>query len=82
MAPRTRRPVQLAPAPVIRDAKWQTPIEIDPFSVAVEDKVALLLAANESALKGGARFVNSAMFFLREDRAYANSDGSYIEQTI
>jgi TldD protein len=52
---------------------WRGPwIETDPFDVAIEDKVAMLLEANEAALKvvdpNNQRrgFVNSSMFFLRE----------------
>ncbi|HEY2064446.1 MAG TPA: TldD/PmbA family protein [Gemmatimonadaceae bacterium] len=76
------RPVVLAPATAVKDGVWRTPIEIDPFSVSVEDKVGLLLAANAAALKQGARFVNSNMFFLREEKTFASTDGSYIVQTI
>ncbi|HEX8429940.1 MAG TPA: TldD/PmbA family protein [Longimicrobium sp.] len=77
------RPVQLAPAEVHRDATWRSPIETDPFDVAIEEKVALLLAANEAALKvAGARFVTSSMFFVREEKTFASTDGSFITQTI
>ncbi|MDB4886415.1 MAG: peptidase modulator of gyrase [Gemmatimonadetes bacterium] len=76
------RPVVLAPVTPTPDGTWRTPIEIDPFSVPVEDKVGLLLAANAAALKAGARFVNSSMFFLREEKTFASTDGSYIVQTI
>ena len=76
------RPVVLAPVTPTPDGTWRTPIEIDPFSIAIEDKVGLLLAANAAALKGGARFVNSNMFFLREEKSFASTDGSFIVQTI
>ena len=77
------KPVELAPAPVTRDGRWRSPIKTDPFDVAVEDKVALLLAANDAALKvRGSRFVNSSMFFLREEKTYANTDGTFTVQTI
>ena len=76
------RPVVLAPVTAVPRGEWRTPIEIDPFSVSIEDKVGALLAANDAALKGGARFVNSSMFFLREEKTFASSDGSYIVQTI
>src|SRR5688500_9361351 len=70
------RPVVLAPAPVTKDGVWRGPAKVDPFDVAVEDKVALLLAANVAALKvPRARFVNSQMFFLRDEKTYANSEG-------
>ncbi|MFI5256553.1 MAG: TldD/PmbA family protein [Gemmatimonadales bacterium] len=76
------RPVTLAPVSPTPDGVWRTPIEIDPFTIPVEEKVGVLLAANAAALKGGARFVNSSMFFLREEKTFASSDGSYIVQTI
>jgi TldD protein len=76
------RPVVLAPSPAV-NGTWNSPIEIDPFAVAIEDKVALLLSANEAALAvKGARFVNSSMFFLREEKTFASTDGSFTVQTI
>jgi TldD protein len=78
-----RRPVELAPGEVHRDATWRAPIREDPFDVSVEDKVALLLAANEAALRvQGARFVTSSLFFLQEDKTFASTEGSYITQTL
>jgi TldD protein len=77
------RPVVLAPAPAVANGTWKSPIEIDPFNVAIEDKVAMLLAANQAALAvKGARFVNSSMFFLREEKTFASTDGSFTVQTI
>jgi TldD protein len=76
------RPVVLAPVTATPNGEWHTAIEVDPFSVPVEDKVATLLAANAAALKAGARFVNSSMFFLREEKTFASTDGSFIVQTI
>ena len=77
------RPVQLAPAPVVANGTWKSPIEIDPFNVAIEEKVALLLAANQAALAvKGARFVNSSMFFLREEKTFASTEGSNTFQVI
>jgi TldD protein len=78
----TRR-VELAPAEVHPDATWRSPIRIDPFEVPIEDKVALLLQANEAALAvEGARFVNTNVFFLQQDKTFASTDGSYIDQTL
>ncbi|MCC6929962.1 MAG: TldD/PmbA family protein [Gemmatimonadaceae bacterium] len=82
--PTQLKPVVLAPgqAPVT-DGTWKSPIQKDPFDVPIEEKVQLLLAANEAALKvKGARFCTSSMFFLREEKTYANTDGSYTVQTI
>ena len=77
-----KRPIELAPTERVPDGRWSAPVEIDPFAVPIEQKVDLLLRANAEALKvQGARFVNSAMFFLKQEKSFASTDGSYIEQT-
>ena len=77
------RPVVLAPVTPTANGTWRGPAEIDPFEVPIEEKVALLLDANAAALKvQGAKFVNSGMFFLREEKTLATSDGTYVVQTI
>ena len=78
-----RRAVTLAPAPGNQKGTWRSAAKVDPFTVPIEDKVALLLAANDAALKNPqARFVNSSMFFLKEEKSYANSEGALVSQTI
>ncbi|HEX5581984.1 MAG TPA: TldD/PmbA family protein [Gemmatimonadaceae bacterium] len=78
-----RRPVTLAPAGAPARGEWRSPIKVDPFDVPLADKVALLLAANEAALGvKGARFVNSGMSFLREEKTFANTDGALTVQTL
>ncbi len=77
------RPVVLAPTPGNQTGEWKSPIEVDPFDVPIQDKVAFLLTANEAALKvRGVRNVTSSMFFLREEKSLMTSDGSYVVQTI
>jgi TldD protein len=77
------RPVVLAPVTPTANGTWRGPAEIDPFEVPIEEKVALLLDANAAALKvQGAKFVSSGMFFLREEKTLATSDGTYVVQTI
>jgi TldD protein len=77
------RPVVLAPVTPTASGTWRGPAEIDPFEVPVEEKAALLLDANAAALKvQGAKFVSSGMFFLREEKTLATSDGTYVVQTI
>ncbi len=77
------KPVVLAPTPGNQVGEWKSPIRIDPFSVSIPEKVALLLAANEAASKvKNVRNVQSSMFFLREEKTLMTSDGSYIVQTI
>ena len=81
--PSQLKPVVLAPTPGNQVGEWKSPIETDPFTVSIPEKVALLLAANEAAAKvKGVRNVVSAMFFLREEKTLMTSDGSYIVQTI
>jgi TldD protein len=77
-----RRRVELAPAPAIKGT-WRTPITRDPVDVPIEEKVALLLAANEAALKvPRVRFVNSSMSLLREEKTLATTDGTLTTQTF
>ncbi len=78
-----RQPVELAPAPVEPDGVWTSPIRTDPFDIPIEEKVAYLFEANEAALGvGGVQFVNSSLFFLREEKFFANSEGTVTDQTI
>ncbi|MEK7403249.1 MAG: TldD/PmbA family protein [Gemmatimonadota bacterium] len=77
------RPITLAPYGASQIGTWRSPITVDPFQIPVADKVALLLAANAEALKvRGVRFCNSGVNFLREEKWFANTEGSYTEQTL
>src|SRR5512145_717392 len=79
----TRRPVTLAPVDPVKDGRWRSPIEIDPFKVPLEDKVQLLLAANAAALQvPGARFVNSSLAFFLQEKTYASTDDVFTVQQI
>ena len=76
-----KRPVELAPVAAVKGT-WIMPIQRDPLEVPIEEKVALLLAANEAALKvPNIRFVNSGMALLREEKTLATSDGTLVTQT-
>ncbi|NII29765.1 TldD/PmbA family protein [Pseudoflavitalea sp. X16] len=75
-------PVQLAPQKGFGEVSWQTPIEKNAFAIPVKEKVDLLLAANETALTGGANFVNAALFMINEQKYFASTDGSYIDQDV
>src|SRR5215510_11935879 len=77
------KPIVLAPYGTPQKGTWRSPIKTDPFSIPIADKVALLLAANEAALKvKGVRFATSGVNFLREEKTFANSEGSFTEQTL
>ena len=77
-----RRPVQLVPVEAAVD-DWRTPIDKDPFPVPLAEKTDLLLAVNAAALAvDGAKFCTSSMHFQREEKYFASTDGSYIDQTL
>ena len=81
-ATKMKRPVELAPAPAVKGT-WMTPITRDPLEISIEEKVAMLFAANEAALKvKGIRFVTSGLQLLREVKQYANSEGTATTQTF
>ena len=76
-------PVVLAPSPSHPNATWKSAYKVDPFTIPVEQKAQLLIDANTEAMKvADVKFVNSTLFFVREDRNYANTDGSFIQQTV
>jgi TldD protein len=77
-----KEPVQLAPQKGYGEVSWKTPIQQNAFEVPIKDKVDLLLNANNVALTGGASFVNSALFQINEQKYFASTDGSYIDQDI
>ncbi len=77
-----RRPVELAPVTPVRGT-WRTPVRVDPMDVAIEEKVALLLAANAAALKvPNVRFAASSVAALREEKTLATSEGTLVTQTF
>ena len=75
-------PVQLAPQKGYGVVSWKTPIEKNGFEVPIAEKVDLLMAVNEAALKAGANFVNSRIALVNEQKYFASTDGSYIDQDI
>jgi len=75
-------PVQLAPQKGFGEVSWKTPIEKNSFSVPVKEKVDLLLNVNSIAMQAGANFVNSALLAVNEQKYFASTDGSYIDQDI
>jgi TldD protein len=77
-----KEPVQLAPAQGYGEVSWKTPIEKNAFEVPAGEKADLLLAANAKAMENGANFVNSALFQVNEQKYFASTDGSYIDQDI
>ncbi len=76
------RPVVLAPTPVVQ-ATWNNGFTKDPWDVPVEEKADLLIRANTEAMKAkNVRFVSSVMYFVKENRHFASTDGSVTNQTL
>jgi TldD protein len=75
-------PVQLAPVKGVGEVSWATPIRKNAMAVPVKEKVDLLLSANAAAMAAGASFVNSTMFLVNEQKYFASTDGSYIDQDV
>jgi TldD protein len=77
-----KEPVKFAPTPGVGEVVWNTPIQKNPLEVPVSEKVELLLAANAAAMKNGAAFVTSNLFQVNEQKYFASTDGSYIDQDV
>ncbi len=77
-----RADVALGPAEVHVDT-YRTPVKIDPFTVPLNDKVSLLLAADKEARAvPGVAVAISSMTAIRENKTFASTEGSFIEQEI
>ena len=74
--------VKLAPVDSYGEVSWKTPIKKDFKEVPVGEKVDLLLSANAAAMENGANFVNSALFMVNEQKYFASTEGSYIDQDV
>jgi TldD protein len=76
------KPIELAPQQGYGEVSWKTPIEKSAFEVPIKEKVDLLLSTNDIAIQGGANFVNSALLMINEQKYFASTDGSYIDQDV
>jgi len=77
-----REPVDIGP-PQAHGDTYRTPFEIDPFSVPMEEKMALLLAADEAIRRvRGVRVAQGSVVAWRESKTFASTEGAFIEQEI
>jgi TldD protein len=76
------RPVELAPEPVY-NATWVSPHAIDPFTISLEKKLALLMEAART-IRGvkGTTLAQGSMTFKRDKKLFASTEGSKIHQTF
>ena len=77
-----KEPVSLAPQKGFGQVSWKTTIIKNAFEVPIQEKVDLLLGVNDAAMKNGANYVNSILFLVNEQKYFASSDGSYVDQDI
>lgn len=74
--------VDLGP-PVTSQGTYTTPLQIDPFSISLDDRLALLMAADaEMGKVKGLRTRRSNLSIQREHKYFANTDGAFTEQTL
>ncbi len=74
------RPVVIEALPQI-ETQWAMPLRVDPFKVGTRVKADFLLSVNAAARDAGADFCIAQFSGAREERLFANSNGSRILQT-
>lgn len=75
-------PVKLAPVKGVGEVSWRTPIKKNALAIPVKDKVDLLLGVNAEAMSAGANYISSNLFLVNEQKYFASTDGSYIDQDV
>ena len=75
-------PVRLAPVKGVGDVSWATPIKKDWRAVPIKEKADLLIAANKAGMDNGANFMQSMLFQVNQQKFFASTDGSYIDQDV
>src|SRR4051812_3414739 len=78
------RAVNLAPAPVVRDESWSTPVAIDPFVMSpfeINDYLRGLGIFTANVRRGATLSVAEAAF-TKQEKSFASSDGSYFTQRL
>ena len=76
-----RRPVRLTEVGTFNDT-WTGPCVIDPFGVSLDEKLAVLMAADEAMRAHDAvKITSSAMDFLHVHKVFGSTEGSMIEQS-
>ena len=75
-------PLQLAPVKGVGEVSWATPFTRDWRAVPVKDKAEMLIAASKAGLDAGASFMTANLFQVNQQKYFASTDGSYIDQDI
>ena len=75
-------PVRLAPVKGVGEVSWKTPIVKNAFEIPLKEKADMLLEVNNAALSSGASYIRSVLFLVNEQKYFASTDGSYIDQDV
>ncbi|WP_027867298.1 TldD/PmbA family protein [Massilia alkalitolerans] len=75
-------PVRLAPVKGVGEVAWATPVKKDWRGIPVKDKAEMLIAANKAGMAAGASFMTASLFQINQQKYFASTDGSYIDQDI
>jgi TldD protein len=75
-------PVILAPVKGVGEVSWATPIKKNALAIPIKEKADMLMEVNNAALTNGADYVNSVFYLVNEQKYFASTDGSYIDQDV
>nr|WP_229264588.1 TldD/PmbA family protein [Duganella sp. 1411] len=75
-------PVVLAPVKGVGEVAWATPFKKDWRTVPIKEKAEMLIAANKAGMDAGANFMQSMLFQVNQQKYFASTDGSYIDQDM
>lgn len=75
-------PVKLAPVKGVGEVSWKTPIKKNAFEIPIKEKSDMLLEVNNAAMTNGASYITSILFLVNEQKYFASTDGSYIDQDV
>jgi TldD protein len=76
-------PIELAPEPAHGEVAWVSAYEVDPFAVAVADKVALLAGWSRALLgHAGVSHVDASLQQVRECKFYTDGATTAIQQRV
>ncbi len=77
------RPAVHLGQPLSIQARYETPVEIDNFSVSLDEQIKLLLEADTEMRKiDGVKIATGFITTLKTSKVFASSEGSYIEQEL
>jgi len=75
-------PVRLAPVKGVGEVSWKTPIVKNAFEIPIKEKADMLLDVNNAAMSNGASYITSIFFLVNEQKYFASTEGSYIDQDV